>query len=236
MDNATINQRFGALVVEAGGIPIATDVWADPFAIVDRVDAVVVNGGVDVDPALYGASPHPATDPPQPRRDAFELGLIRAAADRGIPTLGICRGMHLLNIAQRGTLTQHLPDHTALEHYVRDPYDRPVHEIEIEPGSRLAAAFGRRTAAVNTVHHQAIDRLGSGLLVTARTPDGTIEAIENAEHSVIGVQWHPEFLLGATADDQVALFRTFLRECVRFSGRPAHASSTHHRSPLEVAR
>jgi len=186
------------VVVAAGGIPVATDMWADPDQLVARVDALVINGGVDVDAGRYGAIRHPSSDAPQSRRDGFELGLIAAAQERGLPIVGICRGLHLLNVARGGTLHQHLPDVTDLVHYVTDPYDRPAHEIAIEPGSRVAAALGRR-AAVNSVHHQGVDRLGSGLAVSARAPDGTIEAIEDPDRPLIGVQWHPEFLVGRPA-------------------------------------
>jgi gamma-glutamyl-gamma-aminobutyrate hydrolase PuuD len=235
-DSATVNQRLGALVVAAGGIPVATDMWADPDQLVARVDALVINGGVDVDAGRYGAIRHPSSDAPQSRRDGFELGLIAAAQERGLPIVGICRGLHLLNVARGGTLHQHLPDVTDLVHYVTDPYDRPAHEIAIEPGSRVAAALGRR-AAVNSVHHQGVDRLGSGLAVSARAPDGTIEAIEDPDRPLIGVQWHPEFLVGAPGTEQVAVFRALVRACARaVAGRPATTSEAHHRTaPVEVA-
>jgi putative glutamine amidotransferase len=210
MDNATINQRLGELVTGAGGLPVASDAWSDPEVLADRVDAIVLNGGGDVAPERYGAERLPRTDPADERRDTFELGLVRAALDRGLPMLGICRGMQLLNVALGGTLVQDLAPVTSLEHEVADPWDRPVHDIEVEPGSLLARAVGASRARVNSAHHQAVDRLGDGLRVTARAPDGVIEAFEDERGLLFGVQWHPEFMAPGCAAEQEALFAAFL--------------------------
>jgi putative glutamine amidotransferase len=209
MDNATINQRFGALVVAAGGVPVATDAWAEPEALLERVDAVVLNGGSDVAPELYGAERLEATDAADPRRDDFELRLARAALEREVPVLGVCRGIQLLNVAHGGSLLQDLGGDTTIEHYAREEWDRPVHDVEIEPDSRLARVYGRRTS-VNSVHHQAVNRVGEGLRVCARAADGVIEGIEDERGLAIGVQWHPEFLAGPAGDEQVKLFREVL--------------------------
>jgi putative glutamine amidotransferase len=215
MDNATINQRFGALVVAAGGVPIASDTWAEPELLLERVDALILNGGSDIAPDLYGADPHEATDAPNPRRDEFELRLARGAMARGLPVLGVCRGMQLLNVACGGTLHQDLGTGGGIDHYARAEWDRPVHEVEVEPGSRLERVFADGRTTVNSVHHQAVDRLGAGLHVTARASDGVIEGIEDEDGRAVGVQWHPEFLKGPQGDDQVELFREVL------SARPA---------------
>lgn len=212
MDNATINQRFGALIVEAGGVPVATDAWADPQQLLERVDAVVINGGSDVDPARYGAQRHERTDPPDPRRDEFELALAHGAIERRLPLLGVCRGVHIVNVALGGSLIQHLPDVTDMNH--RDvEWGRVSHEIEIEPGSALAAALGETTAMVNSVHHQAVNRVGEGLRVTARAPDGTVEAIEDESGTVMAIQWHPEFIADDAAAEQVAVFAALVDKC-----------------------
>jgi putative glutamine amidotransferase len=207
MDNATVNQRLGELVVAAGGVPIASDTWAEPETLLERVDALVLNGGGDIAPERYGAEPLEATDAPNRRRDDFELRLARGALERGLPVLGVCRGMQLLNVARGGTLVQDLDG--GVEHYARDAWDRPVHGVEVEPGSRLARAFHGRIS-VNSVHHQAVDRLGAGLHATAHAPDGVVEAIEDQAGLAVGVQWHPEFLSGPSGDDQVELFREVL--------------------------
>lgn len=218
MDSATINQRLGELVVAAGGVPIASDTWAEPELLLERVDALILNGGSDLAPALYGAEPLAGTDAANPRRDEFELRLARGAIARGLPVLGVCRGMQLLNVARGGTLLQDLGG--GVEHYVREAWNRPVHEVEIEPGSRLACAFAGDRTTVNSVHHQGIDRLGTGLRATARAADGVIEAIEDEDGLALGVQWHPEFLTGRPGDDQVELFREVL------SVRPASRNPT----------
>ena len=205
MPNATINQQLARLVSAAGGIPVGTDVWSNPDVLLERVDALVINGGIDLDPASYGADPHTETDPPESDRDRFELALARGALDREMPVLGICRGMHIINVVSGGTLVQHLPDITELNHYDSDRFTSPVHEIETAEGTRAARALGP-SAPVNSIHHQGIDRLGDGLQVTARASDGTIEAIENASGAVIGVQWHPEFFEPQFATDHVDLF------------------------------
>jgi putative glutamine amidotransferase len=211
MDNATINQRLGELVVAAGGVPVASDTWAEPEALLERVDALILNGGSDIAPELYGAEPLAATDAPNPRRDDFELRLARGAIARGLPVLGVCRGMQLLNVARGGTLLQDL----GADHYIREAWDRPVHEVEVEPGSRLERVFADGRTTVNSVHHQAVARLGAGLRATARALDGVIEGIEDEDGRAVGVQWHPEFLTGQPGDDQVELFREVL------SDRPA---------------
>lgn len=217
MDNATINQRFGALIAEAGGIPVASDAWSDAELLAERVDAVVFNGGSDLAPSSYGAEPHPATDEPDLPRDRFELDLARAAIDRQLPILGVCRGMQVLNVALGGSLFQHLPEITDLQHYVVAPYDRPVHEIRIAADSTLASELGRTEASVNSVHHQAIDRLGEGLRATAWASDGTIEGVEDELGLLSGVQWHPEFMRTGRAE-QVAVFRAALRRCLPAPG------------------
>lgn len=209
MDNATINQRLGQLVAAAGGVPVASDTWAEPEGLMERVDALILNGGSDVAPELYGAEPHAATDAPNPGRDDFELRLARGAMARGLPVLGVCRGMQLLNVARGGTLLQDLGA-GGIDHYVREAWDRPVHEVEVEPGSRLERVFADGRTNVNSVHHQAIDRLGAGLRVTARAADGVIEGIEDEDGLAVGVQWHPEFLAGRPGDEQVELFREVL--------------------------
>jgi putative glutamine amidotransferase len=154
--------------------------------ILDAVAAVVVCGGPDVDPARYGAAREPATAILAPERDGPELELIEAVLREDVPLLGICRGMQLLNVARGGTLVQDLPDH------VTRPGTFDSHAVQTVPGTRVAGALGA-TATVASGHHQGIDRLGSGLVVGARAPDGTVEAIEDpARRFAVGVLWHPE--------------------------------------------
>jgi putative glutamine amidotransferase len=210
MPNATAHRRFGELIAAAGGVPVVAEASADPAALAARADAFVVNGGIDIDAGRYGAVPLTTDDEPDTVRDEFEFELVRAAVERGRPVLGVCRGLHVLNVALGGTLVQHLPTVTDTPHYVREPYDAPAHAIELARGSAMAAALGGVHAQVNSVHHQAADRLGAGLRATAWAPDGTVEAVEDASGTLLGVQWHPEFLAGDHAAAQVGIFRALL--------------------------
>lgn len=186
--------QYPRLVQSAGGIavllaPDDPDLAAEAL---ERVDALVVSGGPDVDPARYGAGPHPRTDPPPTVRDAWELALIDAALRRGLPLLGICRGMQLLNVALGGDLTQHLPD------LLGDTSHSPTygayssHPVVPAPGTRLAGILGDAAVDVPTYHHQAVRRLGAGLIASAHALDGTTEALELPDGFALGVQWHPE--------------------------------------------
>jgi putative glutamine amidotransferase len=175
-------------IERAGGVPVVLPPCvSDLEALISRLDGVCLSGGPDLDPAAYGARErHAELGPTEPSLDAFELALARAALERGMPLLGICRGSQALNVACGGTLHQHLPDHRQAE-----PGSEPTHDVEILPGTRLAGLFGAGAMAVNSFHHQAVDRLGSGLRVAARAGDGIVEAIEGAGF-VLGVQWHAE--------------------------------------------
>lgn len=209
LPNETADRRFGEILAALGAVPVVGAAWTAPEDLLAYADGIVLNGGTDVAPERYGAERLPTTDPPDERRDTFELGLARAAIAHGIPLLGICRGMQLLNVALGGTLIQELKTRTDVEHQVWDPHDRAVHEIAIERDSLLGRAIGRDRLGVNSIHHQAVDRLGDGLRVTARADDGTVEAIEHASGRAMGVQWHPEFMGGTAAADHRALFSTF---------------------------
>ena len=158
-------------------------------ALLDRLDGVCLSGGPDLDPAAYGAPErHVQLGPTEPSLDAFELSLAKLALQRGLPILAICRGAQALNVACGGTLHQHVDGHRQ-----QDPATQPTHEVEIDDGSRLHRIAKPRTLAVNSFHHQAVDRLGEGLRIVARADDGTVEAIEGSGF-VVGVQWHAETL------------------------------------------
>jgi putative glutamine amidotransferase len=210
MPTATVHDRFGELVQRAGGVPIYADHHAAPQALAARVDAVVINGGGDVGPERYGAARHPRTYGVQEPRDQFEIELVRAAADRGIPVLGVCRGIQLVNVALGGTLVQHVPDAGGRDHMCDAALDRRVHDVVLAPGSRLAALYSRDRLKVNSIHHQAVDRPGPGLRVTATALDGTVEGIESEDGRILGVQWHPELLAEPAASEHLPLFRWLL--------------------------
>lgn len=180
---------YARRVAEAGGLPVLLSLETDPARIVERLDGIVLPGGTDVDPARYGAEPAPDALDPEPARDAHELALLDAAAAGGVPVLGICRGLQVINVWRGGTLHQHVPEHGLFD----EPPDRLQHEVAFTAGSALAGVYGR-SAMVNSLHHQTVDRLGEGLTVTAEAPDGTVEGLECADAPVVAVQWHPELL------------------------------------------
>ena len=157
---------------------------ADPAAVAARVDALVLTGGTDVDPALYGEEPHPTVRVDRARDDR-ELALLAAALERGLPVLAICRGLQLLNVHLGGTLHQHLAAHPV--------GGDGVHEVRFAAGSTLRGVYGPR-CPVNSLHHQAVAAPGAGLACVGHAPDGVVEAVELTGRPVIGVQWHPEQL------------------------------------------
>jgi putative glutamine amidotransferase len=167
---------------------------AAPDSLLDRIDALILAGGSDLDPASYGALPHPETNSPWPERDRFELALARHALVLGMPVLGICRGMQILNVARGGTLVQHLPDVLGHGEHRHTPGAFGDHEVRLEQGSLAAMAAGGERVTVKSHHHQGIDRLGDGLTATGwSAADDLVEAIELNDHPfALGVLWHPE--------------------------------------------
>jgi putative glutamine amidotransferase len=184
--------------------------------LLDRLDGICLSGGPDLDPAGYGAEPHPELGPIEPNLDRFELAVARRADAREMPILAICRGTQAINVVRGGTLHQHLPEiSTEIVHRQRTPGNQTSHPVEVVPGSELAAALGGAdidVIDVNSFHHQALDRLGEGLVVSARAPDGTIEGVEDPSRPfLIGVQWHAETLVHRVYE--AALFRNFVDSC-----------------------
>jgi putative glutamine amidotransferase len=187
-------------VQNAGGIvlmiPPDDALLDNPAPILDRIDGLILAGGADIDPRTYAAEPHPATKGTVPERDRTEVALLRAAIERDLPVLGICRGMQLLNVARGGTLIQHLPDVVDHDEHRRHPgsFDGSEHDVDIEPGSLAATTAGEERHEVRSHHHQAIAELGDGLLITGHSSiDELPEAIELPGCTfVLGVQWHPE--------------------------------------------
>ena len=191
---------YARAIEAAGGVPVVMPPLASPAiqALVSRLDGLLLSGGPDLAPAAYDQRPHVELGSTEPRLDAFEYAVVREALALGLPILGVCRGAQALNVACGGTLHQHLPDvpGTALEHRQSEAGEVTTHAVDVVPGSRLSRIVRSRRLAVNSFHHQAVDRLGDGLRVSARAPDGTIEAIEDASRGfVLAVQWHAEMLL-----------------------------------------
>ncbi|WP_328745765.1 gamma-glutamyl-gamma-aminobutyrate hydrolase family protein [Streptomyces sp. NBC_00285] len=188
LEAALLPAGYPRLVQQAGGLAamLPPDVPEHAAATVARLDGLVIAGGPDVEPVRYGAAPHPRTGPPARARDAWELALIEAALAARVPLLGICRGMQLLNVALGGTLVQHIDGHAE----VPGVFGR--HPVKPVPGTVYGDIAPEETS-VPTFHHQAVDRLGAGLLPSAHASDGTVEAVELPDpHWVLGVQWHPE--------------------------------------------
>ncbi len=185
---------YGRAVAAAGGVPVELTRDAPVGPVLDRLDALVLSGGADIDPVRYGASPDPECGPLEPDRDAWELELVAGALERSLPVFGICRGLQLLNVARGGTLVQHVGLDQGDGHPSFDvPRQELVHAVKLVPGTLAAAVYGEEVK-VNSLHHQVVDRLGEGLVASGRSTDGSVEALELPGRPLLAVQWHPELL------------------------------------------
>ncbi|WP_137845834.1 gamma-glutamyl-gamma-aminobutyrate hydrolase family protein [Microbacterium sp. 2FI] len=214
---AFLPQQYFDAVTASGGIAVLLPPQPGPEsaapAVLDGLDGLILTGGLDVQPELYGAVRHPLTDPARPDRDAWELALFAGAEERRMPVLAICRGLQLVNVARGGTLHQHLPEALGTERYRIGGGVFATNEVHVSEGSRLAEQIGAGGFAVHSYHHQGVDRLGEGLVVTAQTDDGLVQAFESAgDGYLVGVQWHPE----ENAEDR-RLFAGLVAEAAAFS-------------------
>ena len=228
---AFLPQQYFDAVTASGGIAVllppqpSPDAAAD--AVLDGLDGLILTGGLDVDPALYGAERHPMTDPARTDRDSWELALFRGAEARRVPVLAICRGLQLINVARGGTLHQHLPEALGTERYRIGGGVFATNAVTVDPGTRLAQLVGEQSLDVHSYHHQGIDRLGSGLVATARTDDGLVQAFESdGDGYVVGVQWHPE----ENVEDR-RLFAGLVAEASVFAAQRRCSSSSEQPSP-----
>jgi putative glutamine amidotransferase len=214
-DCVRLNATYVAALQSAGLIPVIVPPLSRPddaAEAVARAGGLVLTGGGDMNPALYGDPLHPKANPPEDDRDATELAMIAGARDAGVPTLAICRGIQVLNVALGGSLMQDISSQldTDIVHDVRDGRRSRTHEVRIEPGSRLARAVGATLITVNSLHHQAVARLAPGLKATGHSPDGIVEGVETeGDWWAMGVQWHPEEMHGAEEPWDRGLFRAF---------------------------
>jgi putative glutamine amidotransferase len=218
-----VNEAYISALTQAGLLPLVLPPVeaALAAAALSDIAGLVLTGGEDVDPAYFGEPSHPATGRPNPARDSYELALARAAFDGRVPTLAICRGIQVMNVALGGTLVQDIAAQVpgAANHDLSDRRTERVHRVDVEPGSRLAHATGATRIATNSSHHQAVQRIAPDLRVTARSEDGIIEALESRDDAwwMIGVQWHPEELTQTSEDWDRDLFTAFAA-AVRDSG------------------
>lgn len=200
-------------IARAGGLPVLIPTGLDEAtlrALYERLDAVLLPGGPDVDPAHYGSERHPLTVTIDDLRDKLELTVARWAVRDDLPVFGICRGHQVLNVALGGTLVQDIPDQlgSPLIHDIPDgtPRSTRVHDVTIDSDSRLAGVLGSTRLLVNSLHHQSVEQVASGAVVTAKSPDGVVEALEVPDrHFALSVQWHPEDLY----QDDEAMLRLF---------------------------
>ena len=189
---ALIPASYVTSVEQAGGSPLLVPPGAGVEETVDAVDGLVFSGGSDLDPELYGAEAHDETGGVVRQRDDFEVELMRAALERDLPLLAICRGSQVLNVTLGGGIEQHLPDRLGDELHRPVPGTFGEHGVDVVPDTRLAEIVGDRTS-VKSHHHQGFERLGAGLRESARADDGTLEGVEDPQRSfAIGVLWHPE--------------------------------------------
>jgi putative glutamine amidotransferase len=220
-------------VQRAGGIAVLLPpdprVVAHPDRLLELIDGLMLAGGADIDPASYEQEAHPETIDTVLERDVFEIALTRAAIERDIPVLGICRGMQLINVARGGTLLQHLPEHVGHEEHRRvlGSFDGADHDVLLAEGSLAALAAGESAHATKSHHHQGVDELGEGLIVSGHsTLDQLPEAIELRERRfVLGVQWHPE------ADPDSAIIDAFVRASAGSTNAAGAGAAPDSRSP-----
>jgi len=217
-DRASLNLSYLRAIEAAGGVPLLLSPGMTPeriAAALAQASGLILTGGGDVDPARYGATPHETIIGVSESRDTMEVEALREADALGLPVLAICRGMQVLNVARGGTLLQDIPSMVsgACQHSIQDPREGPAHAVAIDAGTRLAGIAGT-AYEVNSRHHQAVDRLGEGLTITAHAPDGVVEALEApGERFLVGVQWHPEDMAGRfeSADRLFAAFAAAAR-------------------------
>ena len=212
LEAALIPSDYVNAVEAAGGRPVLLPPAEDGVEeTLEALDGIVFTGGADIDPAEYGAEPHPETFGIRHDRDRSEIALLTAALERDMPVLAICRGIQVLNVARGGDLHQHLPDVVGHERHKHDPPGVFVdHDVTIEPETKLASLLGD-AHGVKSHHHQGLDRIGQGLVPVARDADGMVEAVEDpSRRFALGVLWHPE------AGENMRLFEGLVREAAAY--------------------
>lgn len=202
-ERAYVNSAYLHAVQQAGGVPVPLPPQLSASSLQQintDLSGLLLTGGGDMDPALFDETPHATLYDVAPARDTLETSVLRLALQRGVPVLAVCRGIQVLNVALGGSLYQDVGTDpgTQLLHGQKEPRDQPTHKVKVTPGSRLAETLGADELEVNSMHHQAIKRLGRGLTAVAWAPDQIVEGVEldDPARFVLGVQWHPEELVG----------------------------------------
>jgi putative glutamine amidotransferase len=218
-DRTGVNAAYVRALLRAGGLPLIVSPLIGASlvsAALAGCDGLLLTGGEDIDPTWYGAERSPLLNPPSRERDLFELALFAVARQRGLPILGICRGIQLINVALGGTLFQDLQSERpgSVDHSPLGARDVRSHKVRLQPGSRAAAALDGTEAVVNSVHHQAINALATGLVASGWSSDGVIEAVESEPGTswVLGVQWHPEEMHAERRAPDHGLFSALVNE------------------------
>jgi putative glutamine amidotransferase len=220
VDRVRLNAAYVHAIESAGLIPLVVPPLADANTargVLGVVAGLVLTGGEDVDPSLYGEAPHPELGPVSCSRDETELALLARARELRLPTLAICRGIQVVNVGLGGTLVQDLPSqrNDVDAHELREDRSARVHSVSVNAASRLASILGVQSLGVNSIHHQAVDRLGSAMRISARADDGVVEGVESDDPDwwMVGVQWHPEELTGTPEPWDRRLFAAFAEAC-----------------------
>ena len=213
-----VNRVYTEAVIRCGGTPVLLSPVAPEEAprLLDRVDGLVLSGGGDIDPSFYGGKLHDDMYSIDPVRDEFEFALVRAAQQQRKPTLAICRGLQVLNVALGGTLIEDIPSEIgSTDHAVHGPDVVDCHQtVQIEPDTLVAAAIGATEACVNSIHHQAVRQVAPGMRAAGWTSDGVIEVLDPEDHTwpLLAVQWHPEYLAVNDDEASLALFTSLVAE------------------------
>jgi putative glutamine amidotransferase len=234
-DRAFVFTTYIESLKRAGAVPVLIPPQPENAAdLAETLDGIVLAGGDDCDPAEYGEEKHPSCAPMDPRRQKNDLGLARLARERGIPTLGICLGLQVMNVAAGGTLIQDIGSavDTDIDH-ASEPSDRHRHDVHVDSSTKLGTILGDREFNVNSSHHQAIGRVADGLRVTAKAPDGIVEGLEDPSHPFyVGVQWHPEDMPGESSAS--AIFGAFVEAARKYAREKENAAAD--LSPVGAAR
>ncbi len=221
-----VNEVYTEAVKRSGGTPILLSPVSPDEAprILDRIDGLVLSGGGDIDPSFYGGKLHDDMYAIDPRRDEFEFALVREAQRRRMPTLAICRGLQVLNVALGGSLIEDIPSEVgSTDHSIRGPEVVDCHQtVRIEEGTLVAAAIGSTEACVNSIHHQAVRAVAPGMRAAGWTSDGIIEVLDPDDHAwpLLAVQWHPEYLAANDDEASLALFMELVKQA-RIAARTA---------------